>query len=108
MRPVLLGAAFLALIPSIAAAAAMPEPPRGRTDYVAPRIGKDQLDALAKLPDWNGTWIQQAAPKLRPAHLVFDPDNFHEPPDASEDKNGLVSVRPGSYMTAIPYKPEYQ
>jgi hypothetical protein len=93
--------------PALAAAPKMPEPPRGRTGYVAPRLPADYLARLAKLPDWNGTWIQQAAPKLRPAHLVFDPDNFHEPPDDLEGKNGLVSVRPGSYMTAIPYKPEY-
>lgn len=107
----LLSGAAVALVgagAALAAANPFPEPPRGRTGYVAPRISAEQLAALAKLPDWNGTWIMQAAPKRRPAHLVFDPDHFFEPEDKDPDKNGLVSTRPGSYMTEIPYKPEYK
>ncbi len=83
-----------------------PRPPRGQA-YASPRIPADYAARLAQLPDWNGTWITQAAPRRRPAHLIFDHDHYFEPVDLEEEKNGLVSVAPGSFMTAIPYKPEY-
>jgi hypothetical protein len=108
-----LAVAFAIATPAMAQNAAddldhkSPAPPRGVVEYKAPRVPAEYAAALAKLPDWNGTWIMQAAPRRRPAHLIFNPDAYFEPKDLEEEKNGLVSVAPGSYMTDIPYKPEY-
>jgi hypothetical protein len=82
-------------------------PPRSAGDsYDSPLIEAEYTDELQKLPDWNGTWIMQAAPKPRPAQLMFDPENFHQPEFAGEPSaTGPVA---GSYLTNIPYKPEYK
>jgi hypothetical protein len=84
----------------------LPPPPERRATYKSPLIEDEYTDQLKKLPDWNGAWIQQAAPKPRPAQMMFDPDHFYQPPIAGEPSaTGPVA---GSYLTDIPYKPEYQ
>ena len=42
------------------------EPPSPADDkYVAPRVGQAYLQALAKLPDWNGYWVSNRFKGLR-------------------------------------------
>ncbi len=88
------------------AAAQLPPPREAGDAYKSPLIEPEYAEALQKLPDWNGTWIMQAAPHARPAQLMFDPDNFYQPEFAGEPSaTGPVA---GSYLTGIPYKPEYR
>lgn len=85
--------------------AELPPPADQRAAYASPKIEQEYTDALLKLPDWNGAWINQAAPKPRPAQLMFDPEHFFQPEFAGEPSaTGPVA---GSYLTQIPYKPEY-
>lgn len=66
------------------------------------RIGEDFGRQVAELPDWNGQWSMMR----HPARLMFDPENAYLEPDPGMGLDfGIVG---GSYLTDIPYKPEYQ
>jgi hypothetical protein len=81
-------------------------PPADQRNYTSPKIDDEYTDQLKKLPDWNGQWLMQAAPKLRPAQLMFDPEHYFQPSDIeSPPQTGPL---PGSYLTDIPLKPEYK
>lgn len=67
--------------------------------YEAPRVAKDYLDQLAKLPDWNGTWTLQDG-------IMFDPYDAHYVADDPETFGRGVGE--GSYLKGIPLTPEYQ
>lgn len=73
--------------------------------FEAPRVDKSYLDALAKLPDWNGNWIMTGGINDR-VRIMFDPDHVFTPQDKGEGLD--FGTLPGAYNTNIPYKPEYQ
>ncbi len=89
----LLAGAMLAAYAS-AQAPAKPDP-----NYVAPRVGEAYAKAIADLPDWNGSWSTDGVLMFDPAHTVLGPGT-----DLAFDTGPLE----GSYLTGIPYKPEYQ
>ena len=64
--------------------------------------GGDSAAAAATVPDWTGKWDM---PRI-PTRLMFDPDNAYLEPDPGRGLDfGPVG---GSYLTTIPYKPEFQ
>ena len=75
--------------------------------YLAPRIAKDYVQALAKLPDWNGFW---QGDRVNGLQLCFDCAHFYRATDpASSDAIGRLPTFPaGSHDTAIPYNAQYQ
>ena len=85
------------------------QPATPAADFVSPRISDEYIDALKKLPDWNGRW-RPSADKPRPAEIAFDPNNFYSPPDpaeAGDEGAGLVGLIQGTYLTKIPYNKEW-
>jgi hypothetical protein len=88
---------LLSFAPPAFAAQAGPAKP-----FVAPRVSKDYLDRLARLPDWNGMWNIQGG-------IIFDPTTAYIPPDPAGEVGGTdFGPRPGSRFTGAPYKPEYR
>ncbi len=67
--------------------------------YDAPRISKEYLDELAKLPDWGGIWAIQDG-------IMFDPYNAHYVEDDPNSFGRGVGV--GSYIKDMPLTPEYR
>jgi hypothetical protein len=67
--------------------------------YEAPRVDAAYLAALAKLPDWNGTWAIEDG-------IMFDPYNAHYVED--DPLTFGRGVGTGSYLTKIPLTPEYK
>jgi len=60
-------------------------------------------DALEKIPDWSGIW--------NPVDGIMFPGPEHAvyAEDPAGDEGGLAfGPLPGSYITGVPYKPEYQ
>lgn len=99
-------ATFASAAPAPVSRDPLPPPVEIRNSYVSPKIDDEYTDPLKKMPDWNGQWLAQAAPHLRPAQLMFDPDHFFQPSDIeSPPQTGPL---PGSYLTDIPLKPEYK
>jgi hypothetical protein len=77
--------------------------------YSAPTIDQAYVDALSKLPDWNGSWEMTGHGSNFEERFMFDPDHTYTPPDPAGDVGGLdFGPLPGSYDMAIPYKPEYR
>src|ERR1041385_6055360 len=52
--------------------------------------------AARKLPDWNGLWELTGG-------SLFDPEHVKMAPGAA-----IFGPNEGSYLTDVPYKPEYQ
>jgi hypothetical protein len=62
---------------------------------------------LSQQPDMTGLWIQ-LAPKGSGAGPTFDPAHtFYSPPQPVEGESRFGPI-PGTYLTDIPYKPEYK
>ncbi|WP_428099428.1 hypothetical protein [Candidatus Rariloculus sp.] len=60
-------------------------------------------EALAEMPDWSGIWnIADGIMFPGPEHAVYAED------PAGEDGGLEFGPLPGSYITGVPYKPEYQ
>jgi hypothetical protein len=76
-----------------------PPAPRPDPNYVSPRIGDAYGKQVAALPDWNGSWWTNGVLMFDPDHVVLGPGT-----DLAFDTGPLE----GSYLTSIPYKPEYQ
>jgi len=84
------------------------QPPQPSDDtYVAPRIGKAYLDALAKLPDFNGMWSGDRFPGLR-AYCATCANFYLAPDPADPDSVGRNPSFPaGSKDLGIPYNAQY-
>ncbi|MEO6339357.1 MAG: hypothetical protein ABIO39_04910 [Caulobacteraceae bacterium] len=81
--------------------------------FTAPKFGDAYIEAMRKLPDWNGRWRPTSAGKRRPAEIMFDPLNFYEAPDPAGkgeegDGAGIAGPMPGSKLNKIPYNAEWQ
>jgi len=89
------------ILPSIEKAAAAAPSAVSTTQTAGPRISETYISALRELPDWNGSWNQdwQGGP-----WLMFDPLNAYAEPDPSTSQP--TGITPGSYLNAIPLKPE--
>ena len=75
--------------------------------YVAPRVGQAYLQALAKLPDWNGYWVSNRFQGLR-AYCATCADFRLAPDTAAADSAGRNPSFPaGSKDLGIPYNAEY-
>ncbi len=93
-------ASALALGASAQAQAQGPPPePKAVPGYVSPKIGAAFARQIAELPDWNGSWFNVGIYMFDPDHVVLGPGT-----DLAFDTGPLE----GSYLTGIPYKPEYQ
>ena len=82
-------------------------PPPAAADPAHPvhTIGQDYADRLLKMPDMTGVWVfTQPNPKVHVA--IFDPSQAVVPYQWSDQLPAFGPV-PGSYMTNIPYKPEW-
>jgi len=87
-------------------------------DKPIPRVGPDAPPAYQGKPDFRGAWGgrsnwgQLTGPRtvsLTGSRLMFDPENSYMEPDPAGEDGGLdFGPQPGSYLTKIPYKPEYQ
>jgi hypothetical protein len=67
-----------------------------------PQASSDSAAAAATVPDWTGKWEM---PRIA-TRLMFDPDNAYLEPDPGRGLDfGPVG---GSYLTTIPYTPEFQ
>lgn len=70
--------------------------------FGVPPTGGDSAATAAPVPDWTGKWEM---PRI-PTRLMYDPDNAYLEPDPGRGLDfGPVG---GSYLTTIPYKPEFQ
>jgi hypothetical protein len=76
-------------------------------DYVAPKLDLEYARRLAGQPDFQGQWDSTTPDPERVGRFMFDPNNVHIPYEAPP---GLPEFGPraGTYLTGIPYKPEYQ
>ncbi|HTK34722.1 MAG TPA: hypothetical protein VL358_05465 [Caulobacteraceae bacterium] len=75
--------------------------------YVAPKIGQAYLQALAKLPDWNGMWVGNRFKGLT-AYCATCADFRLAPDPAPADAVGRNPNFPaGSKDLGIPYNAEY-
>jgi len=85
------------------ALAQRPKIPPGPVDpnYKTPRFDADFTRKMAELPDWNGSYATVG-------ELMFDPDHMVLNPDQAQDEAFSTGPLEGSYLTGIPYKPEYQ
>jgi hypothetical protein len=74
--------------------------PAGRA---AENLAEAYGPSLAELPDWSGVWT--------PADLILFPGRAQSvlmPDPAGDDGGFTYGPLPGSYITGVPYKPEYQ
>jgi hypothetical protein len=104
-------AVLLGLTAALAACDKDGQTASGGGAFKAPTFGNDYVEAMRKLPDWNGRWIPTSGGKRRPAEIMFDPGNFYEEPDpAGEDDAGagVAGPMPGTKLTGIPYNAEWQ
>jgi hypothetical protein len=108
--PALAFAPALAQVPTAGQTAGAREyrPPSPADDqYKAPRIGKAYLDALAKLPDFNGMWAGDRFKGLR-AYCATCADFRLAPDPAPADSVGRNPSFPaGSKDLGIPYNAQY-
>jgi hypothetical protein len=82
-------------------------PQPGEDRYVAPRVSKEYLDAMAKLPDWNGMWAGDRFHGMR-AYCATCADFYTAPDTAPPDAGGRNPSFPmGSKDLGIPYNAQY-
>ena len=99
--PAVLSAVGLAAM-TVVASADGPPPEATTPPFVAPRISHDYLDALAKMPDWNGSWdMTGGTPEQR---LMFDVDHLYYPADPGGIGMGPMA---GAQDVAIPLNAKY-
>jgi len=72
-----------------------------QTSTLGPLTGAEYVAAHGALPDWNGAWSHASR-----SSLMFDPENYSAPPDPIGGAG--FGPLPGSKLTGVPYKPEYQ
>ncbi|MEO6341369.1 MAG: hypothetical protein ABIO39_15100 [Caulobacteraceae bacterium] len=82
-----------------AALAQAPATPTPDQNYVSQKIGDAYGKAIAALPDWNGSWSTIGGLMFDPSHQVLTPGT---------DEAFSTGPLEGSYLTGIPYKPEFQ
>ncbi|MGD2168295.1 MAG: hypothetical protein PVF63_09320, partial [Gammaproteobacteria bacterium] len=69
----------------------------------AASLGEAWGETLADMPDWSGIWtLSDGIMFPGPEHAVYAED------PAGEDGGLAFGPLPGSYITGVPYKPEYQ
>jgi hypothetical protein len=75
----------------------------GSVPAVADTLADAYGDQLAEMPDWTGIWTPIGGIMFPgPEHAVYAED-------PAGDEGGLAfGPLPGSYITGVPYKPEYQ
>jgi len=83
----------------------------GFANAAAPLAQSPTAQQPATLPDWNGAWVGGGPPPgvtvPRGAAGMFDPEHVYVEPDPSD--GGLAfGPMPGTKLTGVPYKPEYQ
>jgi hypothetical protein len=75
--------------------------------YVPAKIGQAYANRLAEQPDFQGQWDSTTPDPERVGRFMFDPTSVsipYEPPPGLPE----FGPRAGTYLTGIPYKPEYQ
>ena len=75
--------------------------------YVPETLGQAYARQLAEQPDFQGQWDATTPDPERIGRFMFDPTAvfipYESPPGLPE-----FGPRPGTHLTGIPYKPEYQ
>ena len=99
LRDCVISVAALGFATSALAQAPPPPTPAPDQNYVAPKIGEAYGKAIAELPDWNGSYATLDGLMFDPSHQVLAPGS---------DEAFSTGPLEGSYLTGIPYKPEYQ
>ena len=102
MKTICIASGVLAALAGSGAMAASPRDlklPEIKPGWSAPHFDADYAKEMAKLPNWTGSYALHG-------ELMFDPDHMVLGPGSDE----AFSTGPleGSYLTSIPYKPEYQ
>ena len=83
-----------------------PQSIAGADHYRPPRL-KDLAGKLAQQPDMTGLWTQ-LSPKGAGAGPTFDPVHTSYAPQQPVEGEARFGPIPGTYITGIPYTPEYR